>query len=244
MPRKVDLSRLSKPTAASAGKARTVATVVSPPRPSGRGTAVKRGSSAVSRGASNAVRGGAVKKVAVATAAGVDAAAEVVDVEANADAETAGSAEQQQSGEEDQPSHDVEDSLDDGAASEEPNHEDAVAPVDGYGTAESEMESAQSQNLTAEEHTGAGDGVLSEQSALPGEKEAENSVSETEAEAASEHEPEAIPNAAEPKSRLDEVKPRHVAGDNELEDMVTMLQGPSFPASTHLDVAGEIPDEE
>lgn len=193
------------------------------------------------------MRGGVhsgAKKAASAAVAGVAAGAEVVDVDANNDAESPGSAEQQPSGEEDQPSHDVEDSLDDGAASEEQNHEDAVPPVGGYGTAESEMESSQSQDLTAEEHPGAGDGVLPEQFALLGEKEAENSVSEAEAEASSEHESEAVPNAAEPEARLDEVKPRNAAVGNDLEDIVTMLQGPSFPASTHLYVAGEIPDEE
>lgn len=199
----------------------------------------------VSRGASTAVRGGgahtSVKKAAVAAVAGVASGPEVVgDAEANTGAETAGLAEQQQSGEEDQPS--VEDSIDDCAALEEQTHEDATPPADGDGTAEIEL--AQSQNLTAEEHPEARNGVLPEQSALPGEKEAENSVSETEAEAASEHESEAAPNAAEPEARLDEVKPRHATVGSELEDIVTMLQGPSFPASTHLDVAGEIPDEE
>ncbi len=184
-------------------------------------------------------------KKAAAAVAGVAPGAEVVgEVGTNADAETASLAEQQQSGEEDQPSHDAEDTLDDGAAREEQNHEDAAPPANGDGTAESDIELTRSQNLTAEEHPEAGDGVLSEQSALPGEKEAENSVSETEAEASSEHEPEAAPNATEPEARLDEVKPRHAAVGNELEEMVTMLQGPSFPASTHLDVAGEIPDEE
>ena len=187
-----------------------------------------------------------MKKAAAAAIAGATVGAEeAVDVGANADAETAGSAEQQQqSGEEDQSSHDVEDSLDDAGESEKSNHEDAVPPVDGYGAAESEMESGQSQNLTAEEYPGAGNGVLSEESVLPGEKEAENSVSETEAEAASEHEPEAVYNAAEREARLDEVEPRHAAVGNELEDMVTMLQGNFFPASTHLVIAGEIPDEE
>lgn len=205
---------------------------------------MKRGSSAVSRGATN-VRGGArtgVKKAAAADVIGVATSAEV-EVVSVGDSETPSLAEQQQS-EEDQPSHDVDDSLDDSAASEEPNHEDAAPPPDGDKAAESEMESAQLQKPTAEEHPGAGDGILPEQSALPGEKEAENSVSETEAEAASEREPEAVPNAAEPEARLDEVKPRHATVGNELEAIVTMLQGPSFPASTHLDVAGEIPDEE
>lgn len=188
-----------------------------------------------------------MKKAAAAAVAGVAAGAEVVgDVVADADAETASSAEQQQSGEEDKPSHNVEDSPDNGAAPEEQIHEDAAPPAEGDNTAELEIESAQSQNLTAKGLPEAGDGVSSEQSALPGEKEAENSVSETEAEAASEHESEAAPNAAEPAARLDEAKPRHatVGNGNELEDMVTMLQGPSLPASTHLDVAGEIPDEE
>lgn len=185
-----------------------------------------------------------MKKAAAAAVAVAVASAEVVgDVEANADAETAGLAEQHQSGEEYQPSQDAEeDSLDDAVAREEQNHEDTAPPADGERTAESEVELAQSQDLAAEEHPEAGDGVLPEQSALPGEKEAEHPVSETEAEASSEHEPEAVPNVAGPETRSDEVKLQHV-GD-ELEDMVTMLQGPSFPASTHLDVAGEIPDEE
>jgi hypothetical protein len=186
-----------------------------------------------------------VKKAAAAEVAEVAASTEVeVEVVSVGDSETPSLAEQQQSGEEDQPSHDADDSLDDNAASEVPNHEDAALPPDGDKAAETEMESAQLQNLTAEEHPGAGNDILPEQSALPGEKEAENSVSETEAEAASEREPEAVPNTAEPEARLDEVKPRHATVGSELEAMVTMLQGPSFPVSTHLDVAGEIPDEE
>jgi len=49
----------------------------------------------------------------------------------------------------------------------------------------------------------------------------------------------------EPETRSDEVKSRHPAEGHELEDMVNMLQGDSsFPPSTHLEVAGEIPDED
>ena len=157
---------------------------------------------------------------------------------------------QQQSGEEDQPSHDTSFDDDVAATSEEAaNHEDddddAVPPAvdDGDETAELELESAQ---LPAEEHRG--NDVLPEQQQsvlAAGEKEAENSVSETEAEAASEHSSEVGPNAAaEPEAGLDEVKPRHATVGGDLEAMVTMLQGPSFPSATHLDVAGEIPDEE
>jgi hypothetical protein len=136
-----------------------------------------------------------VKKAAAAEVTEVAASAEV-EVVSVGDSETPSFVEQQQSGEEDQASHDVDDSLDDSSASEVPNHEDAAPPPDGDKAAESEMESAQLQNLTAEEeHPGAGNGIFPEQSALPGEKEAENSVSETEAEAASEREPEAVPNA-------------------------------------------------
>ena len=214
---------------------------------------MKRGNSTRNRGACttarSATRTGVEQAAAAEVVAGVAAVSAEVEVVSVGDSETPGLAEQQQSGEEDQPSHDVEDSLDDSAASEVPNHdhEDAASPPDGdKAAAESEIiiESAQLQNLTAEEHIGTGNGILPEQSALPGEKEAENSVSETEAEAASEREPEVVPNAAEPKARLDEVKPRHATVNNELEAIVTMLQGPSFSASTHLDVAGEIPDEE
>ena len=208
---------------------------------------MKRGSIIVSRNRGACKRYGTSTAAPTEAGAGVAAVSAEVEVVSVGDSETPSLAEQQQSGEEDQPSHDVDDSLDDSAAASEiPNHdhEDAALLPDGDNAAESEIESAQLQNLTAEEHTGSGNGILPEQSALPGEKEAENSVSETEAEAASEREPEAVPNAAEPEARLDEVKPRHATVVNELEAIVTMLQGPSFPASTHLDVAGEIPDEE
>jgi len=194
-----------------------------------------------------------VKKETDTAAAEVAAGSEAVsDVKGNADAETVGLAEGQQPGkeEQEQSSHDLEDSVDDEAAhEEEENHEDTAPLAHSDGTAESEIESTQSQNLIAEEHPNEGNGDVSEQPALPGEKEAENSVAETEAEAASEHEPsehgpEATPNAALPETRLDEVKARHATVGDELENMVTMLQEHSFPASTHLDVAGEIPDEE
>ena len=110
--------------------------------------------------------------------------------------------------------------------------------------AESDADLTRSQDLTAEDHPDAGEDILSEQHAPPGEGDAEHSVSETEAEVVSEHEPEVASSPAEPEARLDEVKPRHAVGDD-LEDVVTMLQGgQSFPSSTHMDVAGEIPDED
>ena len=117
-------------------------------------------------------------------------------------------------------------------------------------TAESDADAdpVLSQNLTEEDHRDTGEAVSSGQLAPPGEEEADHTVSsEPEAEAALEHEPE--PDSAscgmEPEARFDEVKSRHPAVGNELEDMVNLLQGDSsFPSSTHLEVAGEIPDED
>ena len=151
---------------------------------------------------------------------------------------------------EEQPSQGLGDDRDESAeheeqACEERDHEDTPAEGDDP-TAESDADAdlTRSQDLTAEDDPDAGEDVLSEQHAPPGEEDAEHSVSETEAEAVSEHEPEAASSATEPEARLDEVKLRHPVGDD-LEDVVKMLQGGlSVPSSTHLDVAGEIPDED
>jgi len=146
---------------------------------------------------------------------------------------------------EEQPSREVEDDRDESAeheeqAYEERDHED-TPPEGDDATAELDADLTRSQDLTAEDDPDAGEDVLSEQHAPPGEEDAEHSVSETEAEGVSEHEPEAASSATEPEARLDEVKPRH----DDLEDVVKMLQGGlSVPSSTHLDVAGEIPDED
>jgi hypothetical protein len=122
-------------------------------------------------------------------------------------------------------------------------------PPQDDGTAEPGTDTLQSHSQTAEDLAGAEESDQSEQVARPGEKEAEISVPETEAEASPEYEAETAPKSTEPEAaRLDEDKPQHsTTVSNELESMVNMLQGgpPSLPSSsTHLDVAGEIPDEE
>jgi hypothetical protein len=134
---------------------------------------------------------------------------------------------------------------------ESATHDDPLPQDDP--TTEPDTDTLQSQSQTAEDIAGAEENDQSDQAAdqaaLPGESEAEISVPETEAEAAPEHEAESeTETAPEPEAaRLDEVKPRQSTVSNELESMVNMLEGgpPSFrPPSTHLDVAGEIPDEE
>jgi hypothetical protein len=241
-----------------------VANVVSPPRSSpARVTTARRESGGPSRGAV-AARGGAhVRSKATAAPAPVpvpapaptaaDADAEVAAAEAG-DAETNGGIEAADftgAVEIEQPPQDLEDSHDEsaehvGQAYDE--HDAQDEPLEAP-TAESESDAdpVLSQNLTEEDHRDTGEAVSSGQLA-PGEEEADHTVSsEPEAEAALEHEPE--PDSAscgmEPQARLDEVKSRHSAAGNELEDMVNLLQGDSsFPSSTHLEVAGEIPDEE
>jgi hypothetical protein len=150
-----------------------------------------------------------------------------------------------------QEAQEAEDDHDESATHEEQAYEDQdhgdTPPEGDDATAESDADPTRSQDLAAEDHPDTGEDVLSEQDATPGEGDAEPSVSETEAEAASEHEPEAASGATtEPEARLDEVKLRHPPVGDELEDVVKMLQGgPSFPSSsTHVVVAGEIPDED
>lgn len=225
----------------------------------------KRGTGTPSRGgaATGAGRGGAhiapkkaaVTATATATPDATVAATEadtVGDTEANGGVEAPDSTGFSHPGgvDEEQPSQEAEGDHHDESAEyeeqtyEEHDHED-TPPGGDDATAESDADLTRSQDLTAEDDPDAGEDVLSEEHAVPGEGDAEHSVSETEAEAVSEHEPEAASSATEPGSRLDEVKPRHPVGDD-LEDVVKMLQGgPSFPSlSTHLDVAGEIPDED
>jgi hypothetical protein len=129
----------------------------------------------------------------------------------------------------------------DGQIYEEHDSEDAPPEAS---TAESDADPKLA--LTEEDHPDAGEAALSEQLAPLGEEDADHSVSEPEAEAALEHEPDSASSGMEPEARLDEVKPRHPADGGELEDVVSMLQGEgsSFPSSTHLEVAGEIPDED
>jgi hypothetical protein len=123
-------------------------------------------------------------------------------------------------------------------------HDTQDAPLEGP-TAESDADPVQSQNLTEEDHRDTGEAVLSGLLTPPGEEEADHTVSEPEAEAALEHEPDSASSGMEPEARLDEVKLRHPAVGNELEDMVNILEGgSSFQPSTHLEVAGEIPDED
>jgi hypothetical protein len=158
-----------------------------------------------------------------------------------------GSAEQEHSGagEEDQALQEVESSHDESVAHDEQAYElqsPEETPAEGDATGEPDADTLQSQSPTAEDPA-----KTVAPAALPGEKEAEHSFSETGgAEAAPpEHEAEIPPKATEPEARMDDVKPQHTAVSNELESMVNMLQGgPPFPPSTHLDVAGEIPDEE
>jgi hypothetical protein len=167
----------------------------------------------------------------------------------------AGSVEQEYSGagEEGQTLQEVEGSHDESAAHDEQAYEQRSheeRPAEGDATGEPDADTLHSQSPTAEDPAKVGEDVLAAtQAALPGgEKEAEHSFSGTGAEAEAalpEHEAETPPKATEPEARMDDVKPQHPAVSNELESMVNMLQvGPPFPSSTHLDVAGEIPDEE
>lgn len=151
--------------------------------------------------------------------------------------------------EEKEPSQEADDNRDESAAHEEQTYEErehGVPPEGDDATAESDADPTRSQDLTAEDHPDTGEDVLSEQQATPGEGDAEHSVSETEAEAAPEHEPDSASSATtEPEAGLDEVKLRHPPIGDDLEDMVKILQGgPTFSSSTHLVVAGEIPDED
>jgi hypothetical protein len=124
-------------------------------------------------------------------------------------------------------------------------HDTQDAPLDAE--SKSDPDPVQSQNLTEEDHSDTGEAVISGQLAPPGEEDVDHTVSEPEAEAASalEHEPDSASSGMEPdEARLDEVKSRHPVLGDELEDMVNILEGDSsFPSSTHLEVAGEIPDE-
>jgi hypothetical protein len=128
-------------------------------------------------------------------------------------------------------------------------HDTQEAPL-GTSTAESDADPVQSQNLTEGDHSDTGEAVVSsEQLAPPGEEDVDHTVSEPEAEAALEHKPDSASSGMEPEARLDEVKSRHLALGTELEDIVNILQGDSsfpssFPSPTHLEVAGEIPDED
>jgi hypothetical protein len=150
-----------------------------------------------------------------------------------------------------QPPQDLEDSHDEsaehvghvGQAYDELDTQDA--PLEAPTSESDDADPVQSQNLTEEDHRDTGEAVLSGELAPPGEEEADHTVSEPEAEAALEHEPDSASSGMEPKARLDEVKSRHPAVGNELEDMVNILEGgSSFQSSTHLEVAGEIPDED
>jgi hypothetical protein len=150
---------------------------------------------------------------------------------------------------EEQPSQEAEDDHNESAAHEEQTYEERDHGVLSEGddaTAESDVDPTRSQDLTAEDHPDAGDDVLSEQQATLGEGDAGPSVSDTEAEAASEHEPDSASGVTtEPEARSDEIKSRHPPIGDDLEDVAKILQGgPSFPSSTHLAVAGEIPDED
>jgi hypothetical protein len=148
-----------------------------------------------------------------------------------------------------QPPPELEDSHDEraghvGQACEEHDHEDAPRETS---TTESDRDPVpvQPESLIEEDDPDAGEAVLPEQLAPLGEGDVDHTVSESEAEAALEHEPDAASSGTEPEARLDEVKLRCPAFGNELEDVVSMLQGgSSFPSSTHLEVAGEIPDED
>jgi hypothetical protein len=149
-----------------------------------------------------------------------------------------------------QPPQDLEGSQDENAAHVGhvgqacDEHDTQNAPLEAP-TSESDADPVQSQNLTEEDHRDTGEADLSGQLAPPGEEDADHTVSEPEAEAALDHESESVLSGVEPETRPDEVKSRHPAVGNELEDMVDMLQGESsFPSSTHLEVAGEIPDED
>jgi hypothetical protein len=201
-----------------------------------------------------AARGGAhVRPKATAAPAPAPADAGVAAAEAG-DAETNGGIEAADfTGvvEIEHPPQDLEDSHDEsaghvghvGQAYDE--HDAQDAPLEAP-TAGSDADPVQSQNRTEEEvNRDTGEAVLSGQLAPPGEEEADHTVYEPEAEAALEHEPDSASSGMEPEARLDEVKSRLPAVGNELEDMVSLLQGDSsFPSSTHLEVAGEIPDED
>ena len=172
---------------------------------------------------------------------------------ATADAEVAGAnggieaADYTEVVEAEQPGQESEDSHDEsagyvGQAYEEHDHEDASREAS---TVESDADPVEPQNPTEEEDLDAGEAVPSEQLVPLGEGDGDHTVSEPEAEAVLEHEPDAASSGTEPEARLDEVKPRHPVIGTELEDVVSTLQGGlSFPSSTHIEVAGEIPDED
>ena len=151
-----------------------------------------------------------------------------------------------------QPPQDLEDNHDESAGQvtedyDEHDNDIQDAPPEAF-SAESESDPVQLQNVAEEDHSATGEAVLSGQLAPPGEEDVDHTVSEPEAEAALEHEPGSSASSgmeAEPEARLDEIKSRHPVVGDELEDMVNILQGDSsFPSSTHLEVAGEIPDED
>jgi hypothetical protein len=132
-------------------------------------------------------------------------------------------------------SHD--ESADVGHGYEEHDHEDDAPP-------EASM-AEESDTDPVQDHPDAGEAVLPEQPAPLGEGDGDHTVSETEAEASLEHERDGASSGTEPEARSDEVKAWHPIIGNELEDVVSLLQGgSSFPSSTHLEVAGEIPDED
>jgi hypothetical protein len=169
--------------------------------------------------------------------------AEAGDAEANGGIEAAGFTGAVETEQPPQASEDSHDEIagDVGQAYDEQDTRDA--PLEAP-TAESEADPVQSQK-TEEDHRDTGEAVSSGQLAPPGEEDADHTVSEPEAEAALEHEPDSASSGMEPEARLDEIKTRHPAVGNELEDLVNVLQGDSsFPSSTHLEVAGEIPDED
>jgi hypothetical protein len=184
--------------------------------------------------------------------AGAEADTAAEDAEVNGSIQVSDPVGQEHPGsvEEEQPSQEQEQEVEDDhdgnagheeqAYEEERGHEDSPPEADAM--AEADADPTPSQSLTAEDKPDVGEDVLSEQPAPPGEGDAEHSVSETEAKAASDHQPEA---KSMPEGRLDEVKSRHAAVGDGLEDVVNMLQGGhSFPPSTYLVVAGEIPDED
>lgn len=237
--------------------------VASPPRSSpARVTTARRESGGPSRGAV-AARGGAhVRPKATAAPAPVPipipapTAADAEVAETNGGIEAAdftGAVEIEQLSQDLEGSHDESAELVGHVGQAYDEHDAQDEPLEAP-TAVSESESdadadpVLSQNLTEDDHRDTGEAVSSGQLAPAGEEEADHTVSsEPEAEAALEHEPE--PDSAsfgnEPEARVDEVKSRHPAVGNELEDMVNLLQGDSsFPSSTHLEVAGEIPDED
>jgi hypothetical protein len=225
-----------------------VANVTTPPRLSGHGTPVKRGTGTVSRGAATTTRGGA--STGAKKTSGIAATPAVPEAPASSETEMDGAAETEPTTGVEEPdlveqehpgAGEVEEMVD--GYNESAAHDDAPPADDA--TAEPDTDTLQPHSQTAEDLAGAEEDDQSEQVALPGEKEAEISVPETEAEAAPEHEAEAAPKSTEPEAAmLDEVKPGHSTVSNELESIVNMLQPPFPSSSTHLDVAGEIPDEE